>query len=63
MGRRGGAPLRGGGGAGYSWGRVSPFIGPGEGLQGGGGQSNGRPSMALYLSGLRWWSRRGLMGP
>jgi hypothetical protein len=35
-GRRGGAPLRGGQGAGFFGGLGAPFIGLGEGLQGGG---------------------------
>jgi hypothetical protein len=34
--RVGGTLLRGGRGAGFFWGLGAPFIGPGEGLQGGG---------------------------
>jgi hypothetical protein len=62
MGRGGGAPLRGGGGAGYSGGRILPFIGPGERLRGGGGRSNGWSSISLLFCWFKRWLRMGLMG-
>jgi hypothetical protein len=39
----------GGRGASFFRGLGAPFIGVGEGLQGGGGRSNNRPSMAPFF--------------